>query len=124
MEVAVDVTKESAMNVELVQTGYVVSIESPIESPIAISQNGKAVEMTIAQGVSRFCVREKVYHVQARGCFETEEPSYLLSPEMTSIQLVPSLYSVEGVVEAPATANVLYRVLNHLIDCRDRDARE
>ena len=112
------------MNVELVQTGYVISIETPITSAIEISKNGKTMEMTIAEGVSRFCVREKVYHVQARGCFDTEEPSYLLSPEMTSIQLVPSLYRVEGMIEAPSTSNVYYDCLYHMIDCYYSDARE
>ena len=105
---AVDVTKESAMNVELVQSGYVVSIESPIETSIQISESGKTKEMTIAQGVSRFCVREKIYHVQAQGCFETEDHSYLLSPEMTSIKLVPSLYRVEGSINAPSSSSKVF----------------
>lgn len=103
-EVTVNVREESVLNAELVQTGYVVSIESPVDAMAVIADGAVTKEVQLQKGVSRFCMSGKHYRLTPRACFECVEKEMTLSAEHTSAVLVPATYKVEGTIETSSTA--------------------
>lgn len=104
-EVTVDVRKESVLNAELVQTGYVVSIESPVDATGIIAEGANTKEVVLRKGVSRFCMAGKHYRLTPQACFVCAESSISLSAEHTSVTLIPAEYKIEGIIETVSTSN-------------------
>ena len=93
------------MNAELVQTGYVVSIESPVDATGIIAEGANTKEVVLRKGVSRFCMAGKHYHLTPQACFVCAESSISLSAEHTSVTLIPAEYKIEGSIETVSTSN-------------------
>ena len=116
-EVTVNVREESVLNAELVQTGYVVSIESPVDAMAVLANGAVTKEVELKKGTSRFCMSGKHYRLTPRACFECAEKEMTLSAERTSVVLVPSTYTIEGTIETSSTAGATV-VNSSVVTCR------
>lgn len=104
-EIDVDVREQSVMNAELVQTGYVITIESPVEATADLISGGVTKTVELNKGVTRFCVANKQYRMIPHACFECSQKEWIMSAEHTSVQIVPSSYSVEGSIEVTGSTH-------------------
>lgn len=93
-ETTVEVGEAPVENAALVQTGYVVSIESPVEATADITGGAVTKTVTLQKGTTRFCMSGKQYRLTLHTCFEMEE--VIVSADHTSVVLTPTKYRMEG----------------------------
>ena len=93
--IAVDVRETSVSDLEFRQTGYVVSIVSPISTPAVLRSSAGSRSISIPAGTSRFCVSEPRYEVELAGCFRTPAGIEVVSREHAELSLVPAVFAVE-----------------------------
>ena len=86
-------------HVEFRQTGYVVSLVSPIATPAVLRSAAGDREIEIPAGESRFCVSGARYELELAGCFRTAAGIEVLSRERPAVILTPAVFAVEGSIE-------------------------
>ena len=109
--IAVDVRETSVSDLEFRQTGYVVSIVSPISTPAVLRSSAGSRSISIPAGTSRFCVSEPRYEVELAGCFRTPAGIETVSREHAELSLVPAVFAVEGRIEGEELAGMSEDVL-------------
>ena len=105
-EILVDVTTESVMNAHLIQTGYVISITSPVQASAELIEGHSSKTIALQEGVTRLCVAHSLYRLIPHACFDCLKKEFVLSAEHASIELHPSTYAIEGSINAPAGTSV------------------
>ena len=96
---AVDARKTAVTHVEFRQTGYVVSLVSPIATPAVLRSAAGNREIAIPAGESRFCVSGARYELELAGCFRTAAGIEVLSRDRPAVNLTPAVFAVEGSIE-------------------------
>ena len=107
--IAVDVRETSVSDLEFRQTGYVVSIVSPISTPAVLRSSAGSRSISIPAGTSRFCVSEPRYEVELAGCFRTPAGIETVSREHAELSLVPAVFAVEGRIEGEELAGNFFK---------------
>lgn len=103
MQLAVDVTEHSVYDLEFHQTGYVVSITSPIATPAVLRSSRGEHAMDIPTGTTRYCMSGSHYDLELRGCFRSAGIESV-SQDHAEVILTPATYAVEGKVEGDEIA--------------------
>ena len=109
--IAVDVRETSVSDLEFRQTGYVVSIVSPISTPAVFRSAEENRSIEIPAGESQFCVSGARYEVELAGCFRTPAGIEVVSREHAELSLVPAVFAVEGTIEGEELAGMSEDVL-------------
>ena len=106
-----DVRERSVSDLEFRQTGYVVSIVSPIATPAVLRSAAGSRSISIPAGTSRFCVSGARYEVELAGCFRTPAGIEVVSREHAELSLIPAVFAVEGTIEGAELAGMGEEVL-------------
>ena len=107
-EIHVDVSTESVMNAHLIQTGYVISITSPVQASAELVEGHASKTVALQKGVTRLCVSHSLYRLIPHACFDCLKKEFVLSADHPSVELHPATYAVEGDINAPAGTSVCY----------------
>ena len=103
---SVDVRESSVTDLVFRQTGYVVTIKSPVPIQAAFVTPSASLLLDVSSGVSRVCMRQSQYEVTLHGCVEVESSVFKVSPANPTVEVVPVTYHVSGVIELDASVGV------------------
>lgn len=103
---SVDVRESSVTDLVFRQTGYVVTIKSPVPIQAAFVTPSASLLLDVSSGVSRVCMRQSQYEVTLHGCVEVESSVLKVSPANPTVEVVPVTYHVSGVIELDASVGV------------------
>lgn len=104
IRISVDAREKSVSDVEFRQTGYVVSLVSPISTPAVLRSAEENRSIEIPAGESHFCVSGARYEVELAGCFRTSAGIEIVSQEHNRLALIPAVFAVEGAIEGAELA--------------------
>ena len=103
---SVDVRTSSVTDLVFKQTGYVVTIQSPVPMKAAFVTPIACLILNVSEGVTRVCMKQPQYEVTLHGCVEVESSVLTVSPSNPHLEVIPIAYRVSGLIELDAGVGV------------------